>query len=67
MKGRDITEQIRQAGYEVALSEDWQNVRCSGPKALPEAYKDLLKANKNDILYWLIANAFKDHLKGRIN
>lgn len=66
MKGRDITEQIRQAGYEVALSEDWQKVRCSGPKALPEAYKDLLKANKNDILHWLIANAFKDHLKGRI-
>jgi len=66
MKGRDITEQIRQAGYEVALSEDWQKVRCTGPKALPEAYKDLLKANKHEVLHWLVANAFKDHLKGRI-
>ena len=66
MKGRDITEQIRQAGYEVALSEDWQRVRCTGPKALPEAYKDLLKANKHEVLFWLVANAFKDHLNGRI-
>lgn len=66
MKGRDITEQIRQAGYEVALSEDWQKVRCSGPKPLTEAYKNLLKANKHEVLFWLVANAFKDHLNGRI-
>ena len=66
MKGRDITEQIRQAGYEVALSEDRQRVRCTGPKPLTEAYKDLLKANKHEVLHWLVANAFKDHLKGRI-
>ncbi len=66
MKGRDITEQIRQAGYEIALSEDWQKVRCSGPKALTEAYKDLLKANKHEVLHWLVANAFTDHLEGRI-
>ncbi len=66
MKGRDITEQIRQAGYEIALSKDWQKVRCTGPKPLPEASKDLLKTNKNDVLHWLKANAFKDHLNGRI-
>ena len=66
MKGRDITEQIRQAGYEVALSEDWQRVRCTGPEPLTEACKDLLKANKHEVLFWLVANAFKDHLNGRI-
>ena len=66
MKGRDITEQIRQAGYELTLSEDWQRVRCTGPEPLTEACKDLLKANKHEVLFWLVANAFKDHLNGRI-
>ena len=66
MKGRDITEQIRQTGYEVALSEDWQRVRCAGPQQPPEAIRRLIKANRQVVHDWLITEAFLDHFDGRI-
>ena len=66
MQGRDITEQIRQAGYEVALSEDWQRVRCSGPQQPPEAIRRLIKANRQVVHDWLITKAFLNYFDGRI-
>ena len=66
MKGRDIAGEIREAGYSLSLSQDWKRVRCAGPKQPTEAIRQLIKANREEIRCWLIAEAFRDHLNGRI-
>ena len=66
MNGQHLSIRLREAGYELALSDDWQKVKVSGSSNLSAPLRAQLKAGREDILCWLKAEALADSLSGRI-
>ena len=66
MNTQHLSNRLREAGYELALSDDWQKVKVSGSSNLSAPLRAQLKADREDILCWLKAEALADSLSGRI-
>ena len=66
MNTQHLSNRLREAGYELALSDDWQKVKVSGSSKLSAPLRAQLKAGREDILCWLKAEALADSLSGRI-
>ena len=66
MNGQHLSIRLREAGYELALSDDWQKVKVSGSSNLSAPLRAQLKAGREDILSRLKAEALADSLSGRI-
>ena len=66
MNTQHLSNRLREAGYELALSDDWQKVKVSGSSKLSAPLRAQLKAGREDILCWLKAEALADGLSGRI-
>ena len=65
MNGQHLSKRLREAGYELALSGNWQKVKVSGSSNLSAPLRAQLKAGREDILCWLKAEALADSLSGR--
>ena len=66
MNGQHLSKRLREAGYELALSDNWQKVKVSGSSKLSAPLRAQLEAGREDILCWLKAEALADSLSGRI-
>ena len=66
MNGQHLSKRLREAGYELALSDNWQKVKVSGSSKLSVTLRAQLEAGREDILCWLKAEALADGLSGRI-
>ena len=66
MNTQHLSNRLREAGYELALSDNWQKVKVSGSSKLSAPLRAQLKADREDILCWLKAEALADSLSGRI-
>ena len=66
MNGQHQSIRLREAGYELALSDNWQKVKVSGSSKLSAPLRAQLKADREDILCWLKAEVLADVLNGRI-
>lgn len=64
-----LLDQIRAAGYQVKLAETPKDVRVSHnlrKSALPEPLRSQLKADKEQVWFWLMAEKLAQHLEGKI-
>ena len=66
MNTQHLSNRLREAGYELALSDNWQKVKVSGSIKLSAALLEQLEDGREDILCWLKAEALADSLSGRI-
>ena len=66
MNGQHLSKRLREAGYELALSDNWQKVKVSGSSKLSAPLRAQLKAGREDILCWLKAEVLAGGLSGRI-
>ena len=66
MNGQHLSKRLREAGYELALSDNWQKVKVSGSSNLSAPLRAQLKAGREDMLSRLKAEALADSLSGRI-
>ena len=66
MNGQHLSKRLKEAGYELALSDNWQKVKVSGSSKLSAPLRAQLEAGREDILCWLKAESLADSLSGRI-
>ena len=66
MECPNLAEQIKAAGYGLALTDDWQQVKVSGDSRLPEPMRSQLKADKEQVRAWLKAEYLAQRLDGKI-
>jgi hypothetical protein len=66
MKRPNLAEQIKTAGYGLKLTDDWKQVKVSGDSRLPEPLRSQLKADKEQVRFWLMAETLAQHLEGKI-
>jgi len=51
MNGQHLSIRLREAGYELALSDNWQKVKVSGSSNLSAPLRAQLKAGREEILH----------------
>ena len=66
MNGQHLSKRLREAHYELALSDNWQKVKVSGSSKLSAVLREQLEDGRDDVLFWLRAEALADGLSGRI-
>mgnify|MGYP001469620739 CR=1 FL=1 len=66
MERPNLAERIKAAGYGLKLTDDWKQVKVSGDSKLPEPLRSQLKADKEQVRFWLMAETLAQHLEGKI-
>jgi hypothetical protein len=66
MKRPNLAEQIKTAGYGLKLTDDRKQVKVSGDSRLPEPLRSQLKADKEQVRFWLMAETLAQHHEGKI-
>ena len=66
MERPNLAEKIKAAGYGLKLTDDWKQVKVSGDTRLPEPLRSQLKADKEQVRFWLVAETLAQYLKGKI-
>jgi hypothetical protein len=66
MERPNLAEKIKAAGYGLKLTDDWKQVKVSGDSRLPEPLRSQLKADKEQVRFWLMAETLARHLEGKI-
>ena len=66
MERLKLLEKIKAAGYGLKLTDDCKQVKVSGNSKLPEPLRSQLKADKEQVRFWLMVETLAQHLEGKI-
>ena len=66
MERPPLAEKIEEAGFKLRLTDDWRRVVVSGDSELSEPLRSQLKADKEQVRFWLMAEKLAQHLEGKV-